>query len=188
MKRAARSAFVTAATLAVAFALGCGGDDKPSKPGDDTIIDVADGTWREVTTVEWVGANEGCDLLSELITDGDTTFVQCELDVRDLGDAGENCEIDIDGGSVTIDCASAQTSGPCIMTLTVEGTAEVESTSYTSDVTITLTVTGDAQACGGFTCAGTVHVTGTWVSADGDCSTAAPVRRPLALQGLRGRR
>ncbi len=187
MKPGARSMLLTAAIFTVGLALGCGGDKKSSQPDDDFIIDVADGTWREVTTVEWVGANEGCDPLSELITDGDTTFVQCELDVRSLGDAGESCEIGIDGGSVTIDCAAAQTSGSCIITLTVEGTAEVETTSYTSDVTITLTVTGDAQACGGYTCTGTVHVTGTWVSADGDCPAAAPARRPLGLEGLRGR-
>jgi hypothetical protein len=169
MKPGARPTLVTAAILAVGLALGCGGDKKSSQPEDDTIIDIADGTWREVTTVEWSGANEGCDILGDLITDSDTTFVQCELDVRDLGDAGEDCDITIDGGSVTIDCASAQTSGPCIMTLTVAGTAEVGNTSYTSDVTITLTVVGDAQACGGFTCTGTVHVTGTWISTEGAC-------------------
>jgi len=78
MKPGARSTLLAAAIIAVGLALGCGGDKKSSQPEDDFIIDVADGTWREVTTVEWSGANEGCDVLGELITDGDTTFVQCE--------------------------------------------------------------------------------------------------------------
>lgn len=184
MKRTARLLLATAAILAAAP--GCGDDKKSTGPDDAVIIDVADGTWREVTTVEWSEANPGCDLLAELITDADTTFVLCELDVRDLGDAGEDCEITAEGSTVTIDCASAQTSGSCITTLTVLGTAEVQATSYTSTVTITLKVIGDPLACGSFTCTGTIQVTGTWVSAEGECSDSAPVRSTLGLRGIRG--
>ena len=185
MKRTVRSAFVGAAILAIALAFGCGDDEKAAKPGDTAVIDIADGTWREVATIEWVGGDEACGALQKYFTPYDTTFVQCEVSASDFGGDSQLCSVVLDGSRLTIDCSTVAIEGPCTYSLTLKVTVDVYDKSYTSTMTLISSVQGDEGLCGDLTCTGTVHVIGTWVSAEGVCPSAAPAGRVFDLRGLR---
>jgi hypothetical protein len=174
-----RTAWLLAACGIIWGAGGCGGDDGPTNPGGGSLTapPLRDGTWT-LTQVSYSYGSPLCET-DTVVVEEDQILCGATIETihgfEDLSGQGVDCSVGGIGNTFTVDCSGTLEQDPCTITFEITGEGSNTETSFSMYLDLVIGATGPADPCGAFEipCVTRIEMTGTWVSEDGACGSAA---------------
>jgi len=180
-------------TLAVAsWVLACGGDDGPTGPGSGLATSsLLDGTWA-VTTSTYAYGSSACTG-DTLVIEEEQVLCNATLEsvhgFEDFSGQGFDCSLEGNGNTFSLECFGSLEQDPCMINFFITGAGTSSENSFSMYMDFVISASGPSDPCSGFDepCTTRIEMTGTWVSAGGDCSPVAPLGADLVPSVIRER-